>query len=67
MNTLELIQKIDSLPENKKEEVLDFVDFMLTRIELKSLKRKPVFGSGIGMLKLKDNFDDPIDDFKEYM
>ncbi|NBB22859.1 DUF2281 domain-containing protein [Runella sp. CRIBMP] len=30
-------------------------------------RKKPKFGSGKGMVIMKPNFDDPIEDFKEYM
>lgn len=31
------------------------------------MRKKPKFGSGKGMVIMKPNFDDPIEDFKEYM
>lgn len=30
-------------------------------------KKKPVFGSAKGLLEISDDFDAPLDDFKEYM
>lgn len=30
-------------------------------------KNRPVFGSGRGLFKMADDFDDPLDDFKPYM
>ena len=32
-----------------------------------SRKPRPVFGSGRGLLKIADDFDDPLDDFAPYM
>lgn len=29
-------------------------------------KPKPKFGSAKGLIEIKDNFDDPIEDFSEY-
>jgi hypothetical protein len=29
--------------------------------------RQPVFGSAKGMIRMADDFDAPIDDFREYM
>ncbi len=48
--------------------VLDFVDFLLSKISHeKDKKNKPVFGSGKGMFIMKAGFDDPLEDFKDYM
>ncbi len=30
-------------------------------------KPKPIFGSAKGLIKISDDFDEPIDDFTEYM
>jgi hypothetical protein len=48
-----------------KSEVSNFIDFLMTKNKARS-KQKPKFGSAKGMFKMKKNFDDPIDDFKDY-
>jgi hypothetical protein len=65
-NTL-LYSKLASLPENIKAEVLDFIDFLLTKKQLPEKNKKPKFGSAKGMFIVHPGFDDPLDDFKEYM
>lgn len=30
-------------------------------------KRRPQFGSAKGLVKMADDFDDPVEEFKEYM
>ncbi len=63
-----LLEKVSRLPDNLKSEVLDFVDFLLSKISHeKDKKNKPVFGSGKGMFIMKAGFDDPLEDFKDYM
>jgi hypothetical protein len=67
MDNILLYSKLTSLPENMKAEVSDFIDFLLSKSSQKSIEKKPKFGSGKGMFKMKKNFDLPIDDFKDYM
>lgn len=66
-NTL-LYNKLAVLPENMKTEVSNFIDFLLSKNKNKKkpVKNKPKFGSAKGIFKMKKNFDDPIEDFKEY-
>ena len=67
MDTFTLIQKIEELPPDLREQVADFVDFLKEK-KAKSLPEKhPVFGSAKGMFVLAPDFDEPLDDFKEYM
>ena len=64
-NTL-LYTKLSSLPESMKSEVSDFIDFLSSKIKKPSQKKKPKFGSAKGMFVMKSDFDDPLEDFKEY-
>lgn len=65
MDTLSLYRKFSNLPDSMKSEVSNFIDFLMSKNKVKT-KQKPKFGSAKGMFKLKKNFDDPIDDFKDY-
>ena len=66
-----LIQsKINMLQsEELKKDLLLYLDFLLSKqfSENQPQKRTPKFGSGKGMFKMSDNFDAPLEDFKEYM
>lgn len=65
-NTL-LYKKLSHLPDNLKSEVSDFIDFLLSKNKNKKpIKHKPRFGSAKGMFEMKKNFDEPIEDFKDY-
>ncbi len=69
MNNVLLFNKLSILPENLQAEVADFVDFLLSK-SVKSntpLDLTPKFGSGKGIFKMKADFDEPLEDFKEYM
>ena len=63
-----LLEKVSKLPDNLKSEVVDFIDFLLLKLSKdKSEKKRPVFGSGKGMFVIKPGFDEPLEDFKDYM
>lgn len=67
MNNIFLYSKFNSLPENLKSEVSDFIDFLMSKTKKSPSKKKPKFGSGKGMFKMKKDFDQPIADFKDYI
>jgi len=69
MTDLSLYTKISSLPDSLKSEVVDFIDFLRSRKKkLKSnAKKARVFGYAKGSITLKPGFDDPIEDFNDYM
>ena len=59
-----------SLGTQMKSEVSDFIDFLLTKAKKNketSHKPSPKFGSGKGMFIIGPDFDEPLDDFKDYM
>lgn len=65
-----LIQEIHTLPENLKEEVLHFVQFLKQKQNIKSKpakKRERKFGGAKGMFVMTEAFDEPLEDFAEYM
>ncbi|MBN8789330.1 MAG: DUF2281 domain-containing protein, partial [Terrimonas sp.] len=62
-----LYNKLASLPDNLKSEVEDFIDFLKSKAKGSDKTQKPRFGSGKGMFKMAADFDEPLDDFKEYM
>jgi hypothetical protein len=70
MDNILLYNKLSHLPESLKSEVSDFIDFLISKAEkenISSNKPKPRFGSGKGMFKIKPGFDEPLEDFKDYM
>jgi hypothetical protein len=69
METQTLIQKINKLPLLEIKEVDDFVEFLLFKQKnLKSKSKKErTFGVFKNKIKMSDDFDAPISDFKSYM
>ena len=67
MGSISLYTKINSLPENLRKEANDFIDFLLQKSKKikKSKNRKAGFLKG--KIEMSSDFDEPLDDFKEYM
>ena len=70
MENVILYNKLATLPENLKSEVADFIDFLLSKAikdRTNASIPKPKFGSAKGMFKMNADFDEPLEDFKDYM
>ena len=78
MSTIMLYSKIELLPEHLQKQVLDYIEFLLSREgkepEMKEGKGAAVkktlkagFGGAKGMFIMSPDFDEPLEDFKEYM
>ena len=63
----QIYTKLNLLPDELKQEVLDFIEFLLHKQKKKPAKKTPKFGSGKGLFYMAPDFDEPLDDFKEYM
>ena len=63
-----IINQLQVLPENLKQEVLDFIGYLIMKYS-KDQKNKPFpkFGSAKGKYILATDFDEPLEDFKAYM
>lgn len=68
MSDVELLKKVSELPENLKEEVDNYINFLLQKQAETDLPKKPLrFGMMRGTFVMSDDFDEPLDDFKDYM
>jgi hypothetical protein len=68
MSDVELLKKVSALPENLKDEVDNYIDFLLQKHAETDIPKKPLrFGMMKGTFVMSDDFDEPLDDFKEYM
>jgi hypothetical protein len=70
----EILQTITQMPEPLKQEVLHYAKYLIENYsESKSgeerlpKKRRSGILKGIFVLPLPDDFDEPLEDFKEYM
>ena len=65
-----ILKEIQFLPEFAQKEVLDYMLFLKDKHLKKkviSIEKRPFFGCGKINIKMADDFDAPLDDFKEYM
>jgi len=70
MSTTEILTQLSKLPEEKKKSVSDYIAFLIAQSEEENIgktKPRPVFGSMKGMFKMAPDFDEPLEDFKDYM
>jgi hypothetical protein len=65
-----LTAQISLLPDNLKEEVADFVGFLQQKLKTgnqpKKIKERK-FGYAKGSFEMAPDFDEPLDEFKDYM
>jgi len=67
MEAIQLYTEINTLPHHLKREVADFVEFLKHKAKSKKKIRKRKFGYAKGFFKMSEDFDEPLDEFKEYM
>jgi len=67
MTNIQLYTHISMLPSSLKEEVKDFVEYLKSKRKSKLIIREREFGCSKGLFKMHPDFDEPLDDFKEYM
>ena len=67
MTDTQLYLKLSGLPSNLKSEVADFIDFLKYKSKKYKKNSKRTSGKAKGLIEMKDNFDEPIDGFKDYL
>ena len=69
MTGLTLMEKINNLPPEYRQEVEDFVDFIGEKKLLQNhaaKDRSQLFGVFRGKIKMQEGFDDPIEGMEDY-
>ncbi|QPH41229.1 type II toxin-antitoxin system VapB family antitoxin [Pedobacter endophyticus] len=72
------MHKLDSLPENLVNEVEDFIDFLKAKHAKSFYKKnegpdsmaeepKSLYGAAKGLFIIPEDFNEPLDDLKDYM
>lgn len=67
MSTFELYTALDSLPQHLRKEVADFIASLKKRHRVADKKASRPFGLLRGQIRMADNFDEPLEDFRDYM
>lgn len=68
MTDIQLYTKLSELPSNLKSEVSDFIDFLKYKSKKHDIKNpKRLSGKAKGLIKMNDDFDEPIEGFNNYL
>jgi hypothetical protein len=67
MNNVKLIHDIDQLPDDLKKEVENFVEYLVSKTQKGKIPVASLEGKWKGLIQMSDDFDEPLEDFKEYM
>lgn len=67
MTDLQLYSELSSLPTDLKKEVQDFIEFLKAKAKQQNLNKQRKFGAAKGFFKVHTDFDEPLEDFKDYM
>ncbi|MFS8119992.1 MAG: DUF2281 domain-containing protein [Microcoleus sp.] len=67
-----ILEKLEELPESFQTEVLHYIEFLIEKYAQKSpqkkqTKKRRIAGTMEGMIIMADDFDEPLEDLKEYM
>lgn len=68
----QILQEIQLLPEFAQMEVFNYLLFIKSKYienvtKPKETVKRPTFGCGIVKVTLSKDFDEPLEDFKDYM
>ena len=67
MTNTQINQRLHFLKPSFKTEVYDFIEFLLTKQKKETKIPTPQFGCAKGRFKMSSDFDEPLEDMKEYM
>jgi len=69
MNINQAIEKFNMLPEALKAEAADFIEFLFTKAKKRVKEKEPISGYGLwkGKIEMSPDFDEPLEDFNEYI
>ena len=67
MTDLQLYTELSALPADLKKQVQDFIEFLKTKAQKQRPAKQRKFGAAKGFFKMHDDFDEPLEDFKEYV
>jgi hypothetical protein len=66
-----ILTQYEQLPDNYKQEAMDFIEFLFLKVNKKKIEKKTLkrnaYGSLKGLIHMADDFDEPLEEFKEYM
>lgn len=67
MTNASLYTRISTLPQPIQNEIFDYMEFLIQKHKSQRSKVHPKAGCMKGLFQMGPDFNDPIDDFKEYV
>lgn len=67
MADIDMYKKIASLPDELKKEVDDFIDFLISKKQAGKGEGTRKAGLAKGLIQMREDFDEPLEDFNDYM
>ena len=67
MTDIQLFTELSSLPKELKKEVQDFIAFLKAKTKKQKSAKQREFGAAKGFFVMHKDFDEPLEDFKDYM
>jgi hypothetical protein len=67
MTNVQLYTEISSLPDDLKQEVSNFITSLKKKSKAGNGIKERKFGYAKDLFKVSDDYDEPLDDFKEYI
>lgn len=67
MTDLQILTELSLLPDDLKKEVQDFILSLKNKPDVSNSAKQRKFGSGKGFFIMQPDFDEPLEDFKDYM
>jgi hypothetical protein len=70
MYPLAILTQYEQLPDNYKQEANDFIEFLISKAyknRIISSESRGGLGISKGKYNMSKDFDEPLEDFKEYM
>ncbi len=68
MDTVSFVQNFNLFPEEVKKQIIQFADSLMSKQEEEAPNRiTPKFGSDPGLFIISPDFDEPLEEFKEYV
>ncbi|MEG4226943.1 DUF2281 domain-containing protein [Microcoleus sp. N9_B2] len=66
-----ILEKLAELPESLQTEVLHYIEYLIEKQAKNLSQEKPTKRGGLGIWKdkiwMSDDFDEPLEDLKDYM
>jgi antitoxin (DNA-binding transcriptional repressor) of toxin-antitoxin stability system len=63
----QLAESIEEAASSEEIAIAHSDDTAFEIVQRKSTKPRPVFGSAKGSIEMSDDFDDPLEDFEDYV